>query len=103
MIPALIRKCVEATERGDDVIEVWGSGIPIREFLYVDDAAEAIVAGSERYERAEPVNHGTGEEISIRGLAELIAKLTGARAAFRWNRSKPDGQPRRDLDVSRGA
>ncbi len=101
VIPALIRKCVEATERGDDEIEVWGSGTPTREFLYVDDAAEAIVAGSERYEGSEPVNLGTGEEISIRDLAELTAKLTGARAAFRWNTSKPDGQPRRGLDVSR--
>ena len=82
VILALIRKCVEATER---------------------DAAKAIVAGAERYEGAEPVNVGTGEEISIRDLAELIAKLTGARSAFRWNRSKPDGQPRRALDVSRGA
>jgi GDP-L-fucose synthase len=80
-----------------------GLGHTDTEFLYVDDAAKAIVAGAERYEGAEPVNVGTGEEISIRDLAELIAKLTGARSAFRWNRSKPDGQPRRALDVSRGA
>jgi GDP-L-fucose synthase len=101
VIPAMIRRCVEATERGDDAIEVWGSGTPTREFLYVDDAAEAIVSGAERYDGSEPVNLGTGEEISIRDLAELIAKLTGATPAFRWNTSKPDGQPRRALDVSR--
>lgn len=102
VILALIRKCVEATEGRDDVIGVWGSGTPTREFLYVDDAAEAIVAGAERYEGAEPVKLGTGEEISIRDFAELIAKLTGARAAFPWNGSKPDGQPRR-LSKCRGA
>jgi GDP-L-fucose synthase len=101
VIPALIRKCVEAAERGDDEIEAWGSGRATREFLFVEDAAEAIVAGTERYEDPEPVNLGTGEEISIRDLAGLIAKLTGLPGAFRWDTSRPDGQPRRALDVSR--
>jgi GDP-L-fucose synthase len=101
VIPALIRKCVEAEERGDDVIEVWGSGRPTREFLYVEDAADGVVAAAERYEGAEPVNLGTGREISIRDLATLIAERTGFRGSFAWNATKPDGQPRRALDVSR--
>jgi GDP-L-fucose synthase len=101
VIPALIRKCVEAAERGDDEIEAWGSGRATREFLYVEDAAEAIVAGTERYEGPDPVNLGTGEEISIRDLAEVIAKLTGLEGTLRWDTSRPDGQPRRALDVSR--
>jgi GDP-L-fucose synthase len=101
VIPALIRKCVEAVERDEDVIEVWGSGVPTREFLYVDDAADGIVAGAERYEGSEPVNLGTGREISIRDLATLIADLTGFRGTFAWNTTRPDGQPRRALDVSR--
>jgi GDP-L-fucose synthase len=101
VIPALIRKCVEAAERGDDVIEVWGSGEPTREFLYVEDAADGIVAAADRYEGAEPVNLGTGREISIRDLATLIAERTGFRGSFAWNATKPDGQPRRALDVSR--
>ncbi len=101
VIPALIRKCVEAEERGDDVIEVWGSGQPTREFLYVEDAADGIVAAAERYEGAEPVNLGTGREISIRDLATLIAERTGFRGSFAWSATKPDGQPRRALDVSR--
>jgi GDP-L-fucose synthase len=101
VIPALIRKCMEAIERGDDLVEVWGSGVPTREFLYVEDAADGILAGSERYEGSEPVNLGTGREISIRDLATLIAKLTGFKGRFAWNDAKPDGQPRRGLDVSR--
>jgi GDP-L-fucose synthase len=101
VIPALIRKCVEAVERGDDVIEVWGSGTPTREFLYVEDAADGIVAGAERYEGDEPVNLGTGREISIRDLATLIAEFTGFHGSFAWNTARPDGQPRRALDVSR--
>jgi GDP-L-fucose synthase len=101
VIPALIRKCVEAVEHGDDTIEIWGSGTPTREFLYVDDAARGIVAGAERYEDVEPVNLGTGREISIRDLATMIAGLTGFEGSFTWNTSKPDGQPRRALDVSR--
>ena len=101
VIPALIRKCVEAVERNEDVIEVWGSGEPTREFLYVDDAADGIVAAAERYEGGEPVNLGTGREISIRDLATLIAELTGFQGSFAWNTTRPDGQPRRALDVSR--
>jgi GDP-L-fucose synthase len=101
VIPALIRKCVEAVERGEDEIEVWGSGTPTREFLYVKDAADGIVAGAERYDDPEPVNLGTAREISIRDLATLIAELTGFRGAFAWNTTRPDGQPRRALDVSR--
>jgi GDP-L-fucose synthase len=101
VIPALIRKCVDAIERGDDAIEIWGSGTPTREFLYVEDAADGIVAGAERFEGSEPVNLGTGREISIRDLATLIADLTGFHGRFTWNTSKPDGQPRRALDVSR--
>lgn len=101
VIPALIRKCVEAVERNEEVIEVWGSGDPTREFLYVDDAADGIVAAAERYEGGEPVNLGTGREISIRDLAALIAELTGFQGSFAWNTTRPDGQPRRALDVSR--
>jgi GDP-L-fucose synthase len=101
VIPALIRKCVEAEERGDDVIEVWGSGEPTREFLYVEDAADGIVTAAERYEDGEPVNLGTGREISIRDLAALIAERTGFHGSFAWNATRPDGQPRRALDVSR--
>jgi GDP-L-fucose synthase len=101
VIPALIRKCVEAVERDEDVIEVWGSGLPTREFLYVDDAADGIVAGAEHYDGGEPVNLGTGREISIRDLATLIADLTGFHGTFAWNTRRPDGQPRRALDVSR--
>ena len=101
VIPALIRRCVEAVERNDDVIEVWGSGVPTREFLYVEDAADGIVAAAERYEGGEPVNLGTGREISIRDLATLIAERTGFQGSFAWNTTKPDGQPRRALDVSR--
>src|SRR5438874_9185376 len=101
VIPALIRKCLAAAERGDDTIDAWGSGDPTREFLYVDDAADAIVAGAERYQGVDPVNLGTGREISIRDLAGLVARLTGFEGAFRWNTDRPDGQPRRVLDVSR--
>lgn len=101
VIPALIRKCVEAKRRGDDHIVAWGSGSVTREFLYVEDAAEAIVQAASRYDGDEPVNIGTGEEIAIRHLAERIAALTGFNGNIRWDRSKPDGQPRRCLDVTR--
>jgi GDP-L-fucose synthase len=101
VIPALIRKCLDAMDRGEDSIEVWGTGTPTREFLYVEDAADGIVAAAERYEGSQPVNLGTGREISIRNLATLIADLTGFRGRFIWNAAKPDGQPRRALDVSR--
>ena len=101
VIPALIRKCVEAKENNDKEIVLWGDGSPTREFLYVDDAAEAIVTASERYDGGEPVNLGTGQEVSIRELAQMIAAEVGFRGAIRWDTSKPNGQPRRCLDVSR--
>jgi GDP-L-fucose synthase len=103
VIPALIRKSVEAVERGDDVLEVWGTGRATREFLYVDDAAEAIVLATEHYDGAEPVNLGAGFEISIKDLAERIARLAGFRGRLVWNTSLPDGQPRRCLDTTRAA
>ena len=103
VIPALIRKLVEAVERGDDAVEVWGTGRATREFLYVDDAAEGIVRATELYDGPEPVNLGAGFEISIRDLAELIARLTGFTGRLVWNASQPDGQPRRCLDTSRAA
>jgi GDP-L-fucose synthase len=101
VIPALIRKMVEAGERGEREIVLWGDGTPTREFLYVDDCAEGIVLAAERYDRPEPVNLGTGEEISIRDLAELVADVTGFDGEIVWDTSKPNGQPRRKLDVSR--
>ena len=103
VIPALIRKCVEAVERGDEVLEVWGTGRATREFLYVEDAAEAIVLATEHYDGAEPVNLGAGFEISIKDLAERIARLSGFRGRLVWNTSLPDGQPRRCLDTTRAA
>jgi GDP-L-fucose synthase len=101
VIPALIRKVIEAKRDGKDEIEVWGTGRATREFLYVDDCAEAIVQAAERYDGVEPVNLGAGFEISIKDLAELIVKLAGFRGKLRWDATKPDGQPRRCLDVSR--
>ncbi len=101
VIPALIRKCVEAQQRGDDHIVVWGTGYPTREFLYAGDAAEGIVLAAEKYNRSEPVNLGSGMEISIKDLVELIVKLTGFEGKVVWDKSKPDGQPRRALDVTR--
>ena len=103
VIPALIRKCVEAVERGDEVLEVWGTGRATREFLYVEDAAEAIVLATEHYDGAEPVNLGAGFEISIKDLAERIARLSGFRGRLVWNTALPDGQPRRCLDTTRAA
>ncbi len=101
VIPALIKKCVDARERGDEHIVVWGTGGASREFLYVDDAAEGIVLGAERYDGADPVNLGVGREITIRELVELIVRFTGFRGEIRWDTTKPDGQPRRALDTSR--
>jgi GDP-L-fucose synthase len=101
VIPALIRKCVEARRRGDAHVEVWGDGSPSREFLYADDAAEAILLATERYDSEEPVNLGSGVEISIWDLAHLIARLTGFQGTFTWDTRRPNGQPRRSLDVSR--
>ena len=101
VIPALIKKCVTAVETSAPAIEVWGDGSPTREFLYVEDAAEGIVMAAERYEGDEPVNLGSGMEIAIRDLVELIARLTGFKGDIVWDTSKPNGQPRRCLDVSR--
>jgi GDP-L-fucose synthase len=101
VIPALIKKCVDAAERGEDVVEVWGSGRATREFLYVDDAADAIVLASERYDGGDPVNLGCGAEIAIRDAVGMIADLVGFRGELRWDPVKPDGQPRRRVDVSR--
>lgn len=101
VIPALIKKCVEAKEKGLDSIEVWGTGKATREFFYVEDAAEAIALAAERYDGTEPVNLGAGFEISIKDLVELIAKLTGFTGKIVWDSSKPDGQPRRCLDTTR--
>ena len=101
VIPALIKKCVDAREAGADHIEVWGTGAASREFLYVDDAAKGIVLAAERYEGADPVNLGVGQEITIRDLVELIVRLTEFAGEIRWDPSKPDGQPRRALDTSR--
>ena len=101
VIPALIRKCIEAQDRGDDHIVVWGDGSPTREFLYVEDAAEGILLASEKYDGREPVNLGSGFEISIKDLVNLIVKLTGYEGEIVWDTSKPNGQPRRGLDTSR--
>jgi GDP-L-fucose synthase len=101
VIPALIRKFVEAAEKGLGEVEVWGTGRATREFLYVDDAAEGVLLATERYDGSEPVNLGAGFEISIRELAELIAETVGFQGRLSWNASLPDGQPRRSLDTSR--
>ena len=101
MIPALIRKMVEASERGDDEIVLWGDGTPTREFLYVDDCVNGLALAAERYDGSDPVNLGTGEEIAIRDLAEVVRAETGFAGGIRWDASKPNGQPRRKLDTSR--
>ena len=101
VIPALIRTCMEARERGERSIVAWGDGSPTREFLYVEDAAEGILLAAEHYNTREPVNLGSGFEISIKTLLELIAELTGFEGEIIWDTSRPNGQPRRRLDVSR--
>ncbi|MCS7294423.1 MAG: GDP-L-fucose synthase [Dehalococcoidia bacterium] len=101
VIPALIKKCIDARERGDDYIVVWGTGQASRDFLYVEDAAQAIVLAAERYAAPDPINVGSGQEITIRELVELIKELTGFQGEVRWDTSKPDGQPRRRLDTTR--
>ena len=101
VIPALIRKCVEAREAGEDHIVVWGDGSPTREFIYVKDAARGIAQAAERYNESEPVNIGSGFEISIKDLVEKIARMTGFEGELVWDTSKPNGQPRRALDTSR--
>jgi GDP-L-fucose synthase len=99
VIPALIKKCIDAVESGVDAIEVWGTGSASREFLFVDDAAEGIVLAAEAYDGAEPVNLGANREMPIRELVELIVELTGFKGEVRWDTSKPDGQPRRCVDA----
>ncbi|MGH2778025.1 MAG: GDP-L-fucose synthase family protein [Actinomycetota bacterium] len=101
VIPALIKRFVDAKRSGSDQVEVWGTGQATREFLFVTDAAEGIVGAAQHYEDAEPVNLGTGEEVAIKDLAELIAKLVGFHGQLRWDPSRPDGQPRRRVDASR--
>jgi GDP-L-fucose synthase len=101
VIPALIRKCLEAVERGESEIVCWGDGTPTREFLYVEECAEAIILATEQYDGVEPVNIGAGFEISIKELVELIAELVGFHGRIVWDTTKPNGQPRRMLDTSR--
>jgi GDP-L-fucose synthase len=101
VIPAIIKKCMDATEAGEDSIVVWGTGSPTREFLYVDDAAEGILLATEYYNQSEPVNLGSGMEISIKDLVHLIARLTKFQGEIVWDITKPDGQPRRRLDTSK--
>jgi GDP-L-fucose synthase len=101
VIPALIRKLLEAKARGEQQVTCWGTGSVSREFLYVDDAAEAILLAAEHYDKPDPVNIGSGREITIRELASLLGKLTGFAGALLWDQTQPDGQPRRRLDVTR--
>ncbi len=101
VIPTLIRKCVEAQRNGEEQIVAWGDGSPTREFLFAPDAADGIIAGAEQYDGPEPINLGSGQEISIKVLIETIAALTGFRGRIVWDTSKPNGQPRRALDTSR--
>ena len=101
VIPALIKKCVEAKQRREKEIVVWGDGSPTREFLYVEDAAEGIILAAERYNDSEPINLGSSQEISIKDLVEIIAKLTAFDGRIVWDSDKPNGQPRRSLDTSR--
>lgn len=101
VIPALIRKCIEAQKHSEDQIVVWGDGSPTREFLYVEDAAEGILLASENYNHSEPVNLGSGQEIRIKDLVQTITRLTGFSGDLAWDTSKPNGQPRRILDTSR--
>jgi GDP-L-fucose synthase len=103
VIPALIRKCLDAKASGTPEIVCWGDGSPTREFLFVEDCAEAIILATERYDEPEPVNVGAGFEISIKALVELIAELTGFAGRITWDTTKPNGQPRRSLDVTRAA
>ena len=103
VIPALIKKCVDAREAGAKEVEVWGTGSASREYLYVDDAARAVVLATERHEGCDPINLGTNHEVTIRETVETIARLVGFDGVLRWDPSKPDGQPRRRVDASRAA
>jgi len=101
VIPALIRKCVEAADSGSEEITVWGTGTPTREFLYVEDCSRGIVQAARHYDEPDPVNLGSGEEISIKDLVNLIARISGFEGKIRWDSTRPDGQPRRCLDTQR--
>jgi GDP-L-fucose synthase len=101
VIPAMLRKFQEAKRRGEAEVALWGDGSPTRDFLYVDDCADGILLAAEKYDSSEPVNLGSGQEISIRDLADKIQKLVGYEGAIRWDTTQPSGQPRRRLDVSR--
>ena len=101
VIPAMIRKCVVARDRGDAEVVLWGDGTPTREFLYVEDAADGLLLAAERYDSSDAVNLGSGVEISIRDLATIVARATRFSGRFTWDVTKPNGQPRRQLDVSR--
>ena len=101
VIPALIKKCVDAIEKNEDEIICWGDGSPTREFLYAEDAAEGILLASEAYNKSEPVNLGSGREISIKDLVRLIAEYTGFKGKISWDTTQPNGQPRRYLDISK--
>jgi len=101
VIPAMIRKCIAARDAGDEEVTLWGDGTPTREFIYAPDAARGMVMAAETYDSSDPVNLGSGEEISIKDLAHLVAKACGYTGRFVWDTSKPNGQPRRRLDVSR--
>jgi GDP-L-fucose synthase len=101
VIPALIRKCIEARNAGASSITLWGDGSPTREFLYVEDAADGILLAMNRYDDEEPVNLGSGEEVSIKDLAQLVCRATGFRGEVKWDNSQPNGQPRRCLEISR--
>jgi len=101
VIPALIKKCIDAKENNEDHITVWGTGKASREFIYVEDVTEGIILATEKYDKSDPVNIGAGFEIKIKDLVELIAKLTGFKGKIVWDTTKPDGQPRRMLDTSK--
>lgn len=101
VIPSLIRKCLDAVRENRDEIIAWGTGKPTREFLYVDDAAEGIIMAMEKYDKPDPINLGAGFEISVEKLARIVAELTGFKGKIKWDKSKPDGQPRRCLDISK--
>jgi len=101
VIPALVKKCIDALESRSPYIEVWGTGQASREFLFVEDCARAIALATQRYDKPEPINLGAGHEIKICELVKLIAELTGFKGEIRWDASMPDGQPRRCLDVSK--
>jgi GDP-L-fucose synthase len=101
VIPAMIRKCIDASSQGLDRIVLWGDGTPTREFLYVEDCARALLLAAQRYDLPEPVNVGAGFEISMADLADLVVRLTGFRGRLEWDPSRPNGQPRRMLDTTR--